>query len=91
MSEGAQTKPQDMNLPLEGGESGKPRPGIPVARRTLDAVVRVWFRTPGGKPQLETMDVHLRGSGAGDQEYFERQLREILAPGCRVVRYELIG
>jgi hypothetical protein len=68
----------------------EPLAGIPVVRRTLDAVVRVWFRH-AGPGQQESMDVHLRGSGAGDTAYLERQLRELLPPGARLVRYELIA
>jgi hypothetical protein len=73
--------------------SEAPPPGIPVLKRTLDAIVRVWFRHagPSAFAPYESMDVHLRGAGEGDQDYLERQLRELLPPGARLVRYELIG
>lgn len=71
----------------------QPRPGMPVSRRTLDAVVRVWFRHAGPNhlAPYESMEVHLRGGGGGGQEELERSLRELLPPGARLVRYELVA
>ena len=74
----------------------EPRPGIPVVRRTLDAMVRVWYKTPSATdylfgPQLETMTIHLRGGGAGGQETLERALRDVLPAGAKLVRYELVA
>lgn len=75
----------------------EPRPGIlvdaPVQR---DARIRVWFRKPGATdylfgPQFETMELHLRGAGAGGMDTLERTIKELLPPGCRLVRFELVA
>jgi len=75
----------------------RPPPGEltsqPVER---DARVRVWFRKPEATdylfgPQLQSFEVHLRGAGVGGQDTLERSLKELLPPGCRLVRYELVS
>jgi hypothetical protein len=53
------------------------------------ADLRVWYRTPGGDPQLEHLDVQVKG--IGNRAQLEAQLREILPPRCRLVRWELLG
>lgn len=52
------------------------------------ADLRVWYRTPGGNPQLEHLDVQVKG--IGNRRQLEVQLREILPPHCRLVRWELL-
>ncbi len=61
-----------------------------------DARIRVWFRKPEATdylfgPELQSFEVHLRGAGVGGQDTHERSLRELVPPGCRLVRYELIA
>jgi hypothetical protein len=75
----------------------QPRPGILTLRPTQkDALVRVWFHRPSATDhlfgtQLESMEVHLRGAGAGGADTLERTLKDLLPPGCRLDRYELVA
>jgi hypothetical protein len=74
-----------------------PRPGILTFQPTQrDARIRVWFRKPSATdylfgPELQSMEVHLRGAGVGGEETLESILAEVLPPGCRLVRYELVA
>lgn len=61
---------------------------VPLLTKIAVADLRVWYRTPGGDPQLEHLDVRVKGIGTRRQ--LEHQLREILPPRCRLVRWELL-
>ena len=63
------------------------RPSIFVGK-IATARLRVWYRTPGGDPQLESCEVVVKG--IGDRHQLEVRLREVLPPFCRLVRWELL-
>lgn len=60
----------------------------PLLTKIAMADIRVWYRTPGGDPQLEHLDVQIKG--IGNRRQLEIQLREVLPPHCRMVRWELL-
>lgn len=60
----------------------------PILTKIAIADLRVWYRTPGGDPQLQHLDVQVKGTGSRRQ--LEAQLREVLPPHCRLVRWELL-
>jgi hypothetical protein len=72
------------SLPADG-KLGHPRP---LLYKIAIAQLRVWYRTSGGNPQLESCDVQVKGIGSRAQ--LEAQLREVIPPRCRLVRWELL-
>lgn len=74
-----------------GRQAAGPAPHFPtfIEPRIVVAELRVWYRTPGGDPQLESIDVQIKG--VGSRADLIARLREIIPPRCRLVRWELLG
>lgn len=69
-----------------------PAPGIPDRRGALAARIRVWYRLPRPhEPHVVSMEVDLRGAGAGGQDLLEAQLHELIPAGAELRGYELIA